>query len=166
MNNVDIGKCKEILQYFWDPEPKNDEASEASIWCLGRKYESRPEARSNEHQQSTAKLIHSDQAQRVVRSSELISDWPIKFRDDFESKFWFTYRSDFPPIPKSDDPNAQHSMSLGVKIRSQFGNTSGFTTDTGWGCMIRSGQSLLANALSMVRLGKGMTPLEKSIQRI
>jgi hypothetical protein len=34
---VDMEKCKRIVQYFWDPEPKNDEPA-AVIWCLGREY--------------------------------------------------------------------------------------------------------------------------------
>ena len=38
MTGVDLEKCKRIVQYFWDPEPKNDMAPEAAIWCLGQMY--------------------------------------------------------------------------------------------------------------------------------
>ena len=54
------------------------------------------------------------------------------FYDDFSSIIWFTYRSHFPPL----------------------GNTL-LTTDMGWGCMIRTGQMMLARALSVNFLGKG-----------
>lgn len=81
--------------------------------------------------------------------------WPSAFLDDFEAKIWLTYRSDFPTIAKSQDPKAWSSMSLSVRLRSSLTDQSGFTSDTGWGCMIRSGQSLLANSLLLVRLGRG-----------
>ncbi|KMU73274.1 peptidase family C54 [Coccidioides immitis RMSCC 3703] len=81
-------------------------------------------------------------------------EWPTSFLDDFESKFWFTYRSNFPAIPKSRDPDTPLALTLSVRLRSQFLDTHGFTADTGWGCMIRSGQSLLANALSILNLGR------------
>ncbi|CAF4489612.1 unnamed protein product, partial [Rotaria socialis] len=42
--------------------------------------------------------------------------------DDIASKFWFTYRTGFAPI----------------------GGPSGPTKDTGWGCMMRCGQMMLA----------------------
>ena len=38
---VDMEKCKRIVQYFWDPEPRNDVPA-ASIWCLGREYAPQP----------------------------------------------------------------------------------------------------------------------------
>jgi cysteine protease ATG4 len=46
-------------------------------------------------------------------------------------------------------------MTLSVRLRSQLVDSQGFTADTGWGCMIRSGQSLLANALCILSLGRG-----------
>lgn len=50
---------------------------------------------------------------------------------DFQSRFWFTYRKGFPRI----------------------GSTL-FTTDTGWGCMLRTGQSLMAEALARHYFGR------------
>lgn len=81
--------------------------------------------------------------------------WPSAFLDDFEARIWMTYRSDFPVIPKSQDPKAAAAMTWQVRLRSQFGSSEGFTSDTGWGCMIRSGQSLLANTLAALYLGRG-----------
>lgn len=79
--------------------------------------------------------------------------WPSDFMDDFESRVWITYRDAFPPIPKSSDPAAPSKMSFTTKLRS-LTNQAGFTSDTGWGCMIRSGQSLLANTIVVHRLGR------------
>lgn len=81
--------------------------------------------------------------------------WPESFLLDFESRIWMTYRSNFPPIPRVEGDDKSASMTLGVRLRSQLVDTQGFTSDTGWGCMIRSGQSLLANALSTLVLGRG-----------
>ncbi|CAG8132937.1 unnamed protein product [Penicillium olsonii] len=129
---VDMDKCKRIVQYFWDPEPKNEDP-ESVIWCLGREY---------------APPSPDD-------ASAGNDTWPKAFISDFGSRVWITYRSNFIPIPRTKTPEATSSMTLGVRLRSQLMDSQGFTSDTGWGCMIRSGQALLANTLSILVLGRG-----------
>lgn len=81
--------------------------------------------------------------------------WPKAFLSDFGSRIWISYRSNFTPIPQAKTPEATSSMTLGVRLRSHLMDPQGFTSDTGWGCMIRSGQSLLANTFSVLLLGRG-----------
>ncbi|XP_011306547.1 cysteine protease ATG4B [Fopius arisanus] len=54
-------------------------------------------------------------------------------RRDIRSKLWFTYRKGFVPIG---------------------GCSSTFTSDKGWGCMLRCGQMVLAQALVALHLGR------------
>ncbi|EME39935.1 hypothetical protein DOTSEDRAFT_47435 [Dothistroma septosporum NZE10] len=94
-----------------------------------------------------------DQVQLSKAMDEEDLGWPSEFLEDVESKIWLTYRNNFPPIPKSSEAAATSAMSFTTKLRN-FANKDGFTSDTGWGCMIRSGQSLLANAILIHRLGR------------
>nr|POF02277.1 putative cysteine protease atg4 [Quercus suber] len=89
----------------------------------------------------------------LTRSEEELLGWPPEFLDDLESRLWLTYRNNFSPIAKSNDPAATSAMSFSTKLRN-FGNQGGFSSDTGWGCMIRSGQSLLANTMLTLQLGR------------
>ena len=94
-----------------------------------------------------------DQVHMTQSMEEEDLGWPPEFLDDFESRIWLSYRSGFPLIAKSNDPAATSVMSFGTRLRN-LGNQAGFTSDTGWGCMIRSGQSLLANTLLVLKLGR------------
>ena len=182
MANVDFGAhYKRFMRYFWDPEPRNDDPTMSPIWCLGRKYaaettpppaDTRADLRngssaneqeanndtvliSNTSVPTVAQSLRRDTSQQAEpSSSEEGLGWPSDFLDDFESRFWFTYRSNFPSIQKSKDVTAASSLTLAVRLRSQLVEQSGFTSDTGWGCMIRSGQCLIGNALAILRLGR------------
>lgn len=188
MTNVDFGRYKRIVQYFWDPEPKNDDVSQPSMWCLGQEYAANPSSGTSPPKSENKLLAvgapEADQEAVMVSAERLTNGelkscdpnggamttsggaedkgWPKDFVDDFESRFWFTYRSHFPPIKKSSDPNSSSSMSLSVRLRSQLIDQGGFTSDTGWGCMIRSGQCLLANALGILEFGRGDPPTVSS----
>ena len=64
--------------------------------------------------------------------SEGVPPHIMQFLDHFYSIPWITYRCNFPPISPTN-----------------------LTTDCGWGCMVRSGQMLLATTLHLHLLGKG-----------
>ncbi|KAG0292910.1 Cysteine protease atg4 [Linnemannia gamsii] len=60
------------------------------------------------------------------------TQWTDFQRDFTSGLIWCTYRHSYPPIKPST-----------------------FSTDVGWGCMLRSGQGLLANALAIQFMGRG-----------
>ena len=177
MANTDFSRYSQrLVQYFWDPIPSNDDPAESPIWCLGQKYEaksthglvdirSRPTYEppdiplgSQESETSSVGVRSLYGAFEEPGPNHLVEKergWPQDFLDDFEARIWLTYRSNFPLIPRSEDARAVASLSLAARFKTQLNNPPGFTSDTGWGCMIRSGQCLLANALLHLRLGRG-----------
>lgn len=186
MSGVDIGQySKRLVQYFWDPMPRNDDPSGAPVWCLGRRYEYSkptkptitakstrgpsiqssppPPPTSQSPDASSSSAGETSLSSSAATSESLAYDedgdygWPVPFLDDFESRIWMSYRSNFPPIAKSQDAQASSALSFGTRMRNQLSSnsrTGGFTSDTGFGCMIRSAQCLLANALLVLRLGR------------
>ena len=78
-----------------------------------------------------------------------------------QSRVWFTYRSGFQPIARAENGPGPLAF-LGPMLFNAIPNTTvggvldnhHFTTDVGWGCMIRTSQSLLANALQAATFGR------------
>ncbi|KAI8320480.1 peptidase C54, partial [Martensiomyces pterosporus] len=60
-----------------------------------------------------------------------LQGYPPEVLSDFSHLIWCTYRSQYPPIAPS-----------------------AFTSDAGWGCMLRAGQTLLAQALQLHHFGR------------
>ena len=104
------------------------------------------------------------------------ANWPPVFYIDFTSRIWLTYRSQF-PVPIKDGRLADLCDSGGsgcggnnelgedsspTVVKSRPWNWVGvggekmWTSDSGWGCMLRTGQSLLANAFIHMHLGRGL----------
>ena len=90
-------------------------------------------------------------------------NWPPVFYADFTSRIWLTYRSQFQPIRDTTLSALESEISETVTTNSPqpkrwnwpLGGEKGWTSDAGWGCMLRTGQSLLANALLHLHLGRG-----------
>lgn len=89
--------------------------------------------------------------------------WPPVFYADFTSRIWLTYRSQFHPIRdiSLEELNASPADAAALSTSPQpkrwnwpLGGEKCWSSDAGWGCMLRTGQSLLANALIHVHLGR------------
>ncbi|RHZ46205.1 hypothetical protein Glove_629g19 [Diversispora epigaea] len=116
-----------------------DNNNDNSIWLLGKRYE------NNEENESFYEVANyystpgtfpnlSMQSQTTISLSHCNSE----FYKDFTSKIWCTYRHNYPAIKSTN-----------------------FTHDGGWGCMLRSGQSLLANSLILHFLGREWRKVHK-----
>ncbi|KFH42901.1 cysteine protease-like protein [Hapsidospora chrysogenum ATCC 11550] len=174
--NVDLGRYRRIVQMFWDPEPTNDTTADEPVWAkvpssaledtsrddtLKNAASPRPDLPGTPPESTPSSFSSS----LAYEESGHDGGWPQEFINDFEARFWMTYRSDFEPIQRSSDPKATSAMSLSMRIKSQLGDQTGFSSDSGWGCMIRSGQSLLANTIALLRFGRewrrGASPQEE-----
>ncbi|KAK7688333.1 hypothetical protein QCA50_008705 [Cerrena zonata] len=91
--------------------------------------------------------------------------WPPVFYADFTSRIWLTYRSQFHPIrdttieeleaaDAAGEPGGIMSASPPPKRWNWPLGDKSWSSDAGWGCMLRTGQSLLANTLLHLHLGR------------
>lgn len=115
-----------VQRYLYDPEPINDTPN-IPIICLAAEY--------------TGIGLPDQSEDSKIDADDM---WPADFLQDHEARFWFTYRTGFDKIMRDTK-----EQSIAIRL-----GKDGFTADTGFGCMIRSAQTLLANAISTLRLGR------------
>lgn len=107
-----------------DSQPINDKSNDENI-NEDNDQQLHPSYQKNSSSSSPTPSSSSEtQTSNKSNTAVMSLLWPPDFYNDFTSRFWMTYRYNYPPIRPSN-----------------------YKTDIGWGCMLRSGQSLLANAL-------------------
>ncbi|KAF9164774.1 Cysteine protease atg4, partial [Mortierella sp. AD010] len=127
--------------------PKSSSIRSAGVQASNsttNKVEDQSTVSGNTDMSSGGSPISGEMSSTPQLSTARLSDKPVSslnlsvnqrtlllFMSDFRTKFWFTYRKDIARI-----------------------GPSVYTSDAGWGCMMRTGQSLLAQAFSNVLLGR------------
>ncbi|CCF56226.1 hypothetical protein KAFR_0A07920 [Kazachstania africana CBS 2517] len=116
---------------------------------LGRHYPPQSDSANNIDDNSFFKTFFN-------RNSNLNQD----FLSDVNSRLAFTYRTKFQPILRSSEGPSPLNFRMIFRdnpintLENVINNPDCFNTDIGWGCMIRTGQSLLGNALQLAKLGR------------
>lgn len=152
---------RRIVRMLWDPEPTNNIRDNQPVWCLGQSYKIEPPGRNKSppaHEEPSPTAIPSDTgcptappmaaapdtppdsipssfSSSLAYDEDRVGDgsgWPSAFIDDFESRFWMTYRSGFKPIARSVDPKASAAMSFATRLKT-LGDQTGFSSDSGGG---------------------------------
>lgn len=176
------GHLDKAMRYLLDSDATPDKCTDP-IWLLGvqhpgyepppppvtplerssspssnRRRSGESKRRGSSSLRSSISSTASHESQTTVTKPNL---WPPVFYADFTTRIWLTYRSHFEPIrdqrladlacgwspsePVAESPPAR---------RWHWGGEKGWTSDSGWGCMLRTGQSLLANTLLHVHLSR------------
>jgi cysteine protease ATG4 len=175
------GHLDKALRYLIDSDAMPDKST-APIWLLGVQhpgYEPHAAAPSSISRRGSVDSRRAPSYRSSASSSsshaELppvnpANNWPPAFYADFVSRVWLTYRSQFMPIRDttlsaleygqegaSPQPHSATSLSSSSSVKRWpwTSGEKGWTSDAGWGCMLRTGQSLLANALIHLHLGRG-----------
>ncbi|XP_063976693.1 cysteine protease ATG4D isoform X2 [Diachasmimorpha longicaudata] len=118
------------VKYGWTSKLKTNFSKESPVWLLGASYHKKAESPETASEavgfdtDSSGDISVAEDATNFDESME-------GFKRDFVSRLWLTYRREFPIL-----------------------NGSSFTSDCGWGCMLRSGQMMLAQALVCHFLGR------------
>ncbi|XP_076292091.1 autophagy-related 4b isoform X1 [Lasioglossum baleicum] len=119
------------VKYGWTIKMvKPNFSKESPVFLLGKIYRKKPDEFLEKASEAEKTL---DTGSEISLAIDAISfeDGIEEFKKDFASRLWLTYRREFPIL-----------------------NGSTFTTDCGWGCMLRSGQMMLAQALVCHFLGR------------
>ncbi|KAK2580820.1 hypothetical protein KPH14_005903 [Odynerus spinipes] len=117
------------MKYGWAAKMTNF-SKESPVWLLGQRY---PKQFEDALERAPEALAGLGTGSDVSLGIDVVSyeEGIEEFKTDFRSRLWLTYRREFPNLRGST-----------------------FTTDCGWGCMLRSGQMMMAQALVCHFLGR------------
>ncbi|KAF8869273.1 peptidase family C54-domain-containing protein [Infundibulicybe gibba] len=156
------GHLDKAVRYLLDSDSTPDKCTDP-IWLLGVQhtgYEPPPPTPIPSIA-SPRRASGSPPSSVDLETTQSSANWPPVFYNDFISRVWLTYRSQFIPIRDTrladlpDNPNEVVASPTTVRTRPwNWGAEKTWSSDSGWGCMLRTGQSLLANALIHVHLGR------------
>lgn len=162
------------LRNFLNPHSRLP-ACDKDMVLLGERYERR---RSGNEAAKDAKDEEDGEDGEDAPSSSAVDSSAADpglaaFLRDLRSRVWITYRRGFPAISSGADrgsggsggsedasaseASASEASTAGVAISRRIVERAPYqyTTDAGWGCTLRVGQMLLANALSIHFFGRG-----------
>lgn len=169
-----------VVQLFWDKDLENTD-HENPIVVLGNIYSFKQDSpREDDQSDISAETRPNETPEKALQADKSISEfknyfqsfgitgnntpsiekekesnkWPQEFIDDVYTRIWLTYRTKFAPINRDEDGPSPISLHNLIRGQNYDLNSEYFTTDCGWGCMIRTGQTLLANALLNLHLGR------------
>ncbi|KAF8062502.1 peptidase family C54-domain-containing protein [Lyophyllum atratum] len=168
------GHLDKAMRYLMDSDSMPDRCAEP-IWIMGVRhpgYEPPPPTQSQSSRASSIRSSASTSSQLEEQQQNPAAHWPPVFYADFTSRVWLTYRAQFTPIrdgrladlsgePPSDGGAGGGAGGVGspTTVRARpwgwvGGGEKGWTSDSGWGCMLRTGQSMLTSALVHLHLGR------------
>ncbi|KIY68678.1 hypothetical protein CYLTODRAFT_395071 [Cylindrobasidium torrendii FP15055 ss-10] len=144
---------EKAVKYILEPDARQGRQREP-IWILGVEHPG-----AQDHSRASSPEPKSKKGHAHTRLIDLSHgpQWPEEFYYDYTSRLWMAYRSDFAPIPDSflRELEAPSSKSPSDRMPGSMPTIdTGLTCDTGWGCMLRTSQSLLANTLVHLHLGR------------
>ncbi|KAK4871807.1 hypothetical protein RN001_015931 [Aquatica leii] len=133
-NLFDEGKVKTRLLSMWNNvkygmKLKTNFSKESPVWLLGKCYHKKVDSPCSDSTELGTDVVAFQSQTDITGNDE---EGFEGFKADFMSRLWLTYRREFPTL-----------------------NGSTYSSDCGWGCMLRSGQMLLAEALVCHFLGRG-----------
>ena len=153
---------EKYLQFFFDFDSNFN--SNDVIWLLGKRYNVDDD--SDDHDLNDNERCCNDNDDdnnssyfKSHQSNDNKFNWPTDFLQDFSSKISCCYRTSFTPIKVDDDL----LLDLNLPLDNSFSFSKSkpwplrhrlYTSDQGWGCMLRSSQSLLANTIVILNLGR------------
>jgi cysteine protease ATG4 len=115
------------VKYGWNMKLPANFSHDSPIWMLGTLYHHNLLEACRQHPSRRVTQDFHDEENLQRRKEAAIA----LFKQDYFSKIWLTYRKSFPKLDGSQ-----------------------LTSDCGWGCMLRSGQMMMAQAFINQYLGR------------